>query len=556
MVYIPSENMKLFRRARTEGWDNWIRTVADERAVYDGCYFDENGGLRVMEFFTECLCYPKSRWKGKPFVPMDWQRDDLLMPMYSWRNADGTRRFNICYIEVPKKNGKSGLCSGLGLYHLMADGEESAEVYTAAADRDQAKIVHTESKNMIEISPRLKTYEEQGLIDIVDSKNNIVFWPTGSRYKALSAEHSTKEGLDWSAVIFDELHAQKNPDLWHTLRYGGVARLNWMLIVITTAGWDKRSICYQQHVRAEKVLDGTIEDSSFFAYIRAADPKEDDWKDPATWRKANPSLGSIITERDMAHDCQEAQDNPLLENEFKRYRLNIWTEQAVLCIRMSDWDKCGGAVDPGRLMGRSCYGALDLSSRTDLSAFVLTFPNDDGETYDVLVFFWVPEENALRREKKDKVPYLQWIKRGYIKATEGNVVDHNVIREDIKHLGDEYDIEEIAYDPWHATQLALDLEDHGFTMIEFRQILSKLSAPMKKLLGDILSGAINHGNNPVLRWMASNTAARTNANEDIRPDKDKSTDRIDGIVALIMAIDRLSRQESGSVYDNQEVFAC
>jgi phage terminase large subunit-like protein len=398
--------------ARREGWERWIRCEADERAVAQGCRFDLASAERVRTFFRRFLRHSKGEWAGKPFELLDWQWEMVVGPLFGWLREDGSRRFRRSYIEVPKKNGKSSLFSGLGLYLLSADREPGAEVYSAAVDRDQASIVFLEAANMVDASPELSSR-----LQVVRSTKRIVFHRSRSFYRALSADVPAKEGINAHAVLIDELHAQKNRQMWDTLRYAGAARRQPLHLCVTTAGYDRHSICWEQHDYALKVLDGTIDDASFLGYIAAASD-EADWTDPEVWRGANPSFGVTVSAEQFAEDCREARESAAKENSFRRYRLNQWTEQAVRWLSLEKWDACDGTAD---LEGKTCFAGLDLSSTTDISALVLVFALEQGR-YAALSFFWVPEEGARRRQDRDRVPYLPWIKQGYIEATPGEVV--------------------------------------------------------------------------------------------------------------------------------------
>ena len=521
-----------------------VKSDADQRAMGRGCYFDHAAAAHVCDFFEKFLVHSKGRWAGQPFKLMDWQRHDVLMPLFGWKRADGTRRYRMAYIEVPKKNGKSTLGAGIGLYMLVADGEDGAEVYCAAADRDQASIVFREAANMVEASAHLNR-RLQVLRSVKTINKDGASW-----YKALSADVPTKEGLNIHFLNFDELHAQRTREMWETLRYGGASRQQPMTITITTAGYDRHSICYEQHDYACKVRDGIIEDDSFFPYIRAAS-EDDDWTDPETWRKANPSMGVTIDEEEMAASCKEAQEIATKENAFKRYRLNIWTEQDVRWLPMDKWDACGGVVDG--LDGRQCFAGLDLASTTDIAAFVLLFPDDPG--YLVLPFFWTPRDTAHQRERKDRVPYVTWGREGLIKLTEGNVIDYDVLRQDINELGKRYEIREIAIDRWNSTQLQTQLMGDGFEVVQFGQGYASMTAPTKELERLVLEAKLAHGGNPVLRWMASNVTVETDAAGNLKPSKKKSIEKIDGIVATIMALGRamVSEGDGKSVYDQRGI---
>jgi phage terminase large subunit-like protein len=514
-------------KAHKEGWDEWIASEADERAVLAGYRVDVKSAERVRTFFKQFLRHSKGQWAGQPFELMDWQWQEIIAPLFGWMRPDGTRRYRRGYIEVPKKNGKSALFSGLSLYLLIGDKEPGAEIYSAAVDRDQASIVFNEAGNMVDSSSHLS-----GRLRVIRSTKRIVDQRSRSYYKALSADVPAKEGLNAHAVLIDELHAQKTRDLWDTLRYAGASRRQPLHLSVTTAGYDRHSICWEQHDYAEKVLDGTIEDLAFFAFIAAAD-EDADWTDPHVWREANPSLGVTISEEQFAEDCREAQESPAKENSFRRYRLNQWTEQDVRWLSMEKWDACGKALEA--LDGRECFAGLDLSTTTDISALVLAFPGEE-DCYEVLPFFWVPEEGARNRERRDRVPYTQWIRDEYIEATSGQVIDYDVIRKRINELGQRYSIRQIALDRWNATQLATQLDGDSFEMVAFGQGYASMNAPTKKLEELVLSGRIAHGGHPVLRWMAGNVSLEKDAADNWKPSKKKSIERIDGIVALVMAV--------------------
>lgn len=530
--------------ARAAGWAEWIRCEADERAVADGCWFDIRAAERVRTFFRQFLRHSKGQWAGQPFELLDWQWERIVAPLFGWMRADGTRRFRRGYIEVPKKNGKSTLFSGFSLYLLAGDREPGAEIYSAAVDRDQAGIVYNEAANMVDCSPALSSR-----LRVVRSTKRITFQRTRSFYKALSADVPAKEGLNAHGVLVDELHAQKNRELWDTLRYAGASRRQPLNLAVTTAGFDRLSICWEQHEYAQHVLTGLIQDSAFFAFIAAAEP-DDDWTDPEIWKKANPSYAITVSADQFAEDCKEAQESPAKENSFRRYRLNQWTEQEVRWLNMDKWDACAAA--PTDWADRFVFAGLDLSSTTDLSALILVCPMDDG-FMDVRAWFWVPEEGAKRRERRDRVPYWQWIRDEYIEATPGEAIDYDRIRAKINEIAKQYRIENIAIDRWNATQLATQLEQDGFTIVAFGQGYASMSWPTKKLEAIVLSERLRHGGNPVLRWMAGNVSIEKDAADNWKPSKKKSCERIDGIVALIMGLERATTFDS-SVYDWRSLF--
>ncbi|MGB7479862.1 MAG: terminase TerL endonuclease subunit [Burkholderiaceae bacterium] len=490
-------------------------------------WYDGAAAERAVQFFAKVLTHTKGEWAGQPLVLSDWQADQIIRPLFGWKRQDGTRRYRTAYIQIPRKAGKSTLSAGIALYCLLADGEAGAEVYSAAADREQAAIVFEMAKGMADASAALRSR-------VKSYKRSITVQATASSYKVLSADAFTKHGLNASCIIFDELHAQPNRELWDVLTTSTGARKQPLTVAITTAGYDRHSICYELYSHACKVRDGILIDDAFLPVIYEAG-KDDDWQDPATWHKAHPSLGVSVQESYLAAECLKAQQMPAYENTFRRLMLNQWTEQATRWLSMEAWDKCGG--DLPDLAGMACYAGLDLSTTTDISALVLAFPV--GGTVHLLPFFFVPQEGVKKRSERDRVPYDQWIKQGHIIATPGAVIDYDYIRAKLNELAERYQIKEIAIDRWNAAQLSTQLSGDGFEMIGFGQGFASMSSPTKELEKRIIAGEINHGGNPVLRWMASNVATEQDAAGNVKPSKKKSTERIDGIVAAIMCLGRI-----------------
>jgi phage terminase large subunit-like protein len=316
------------------------------------------------------------------------------------------------------------------------------------------------------------------------------------------------------------------------------ARRQPLIFEITTAGYDRHSICFEHHDYAIKLLESTLQDDSWFAFIAAAD-EDDDWTDPQVWRKANPSFGISVKQDDLARKAEKAIALPGAQNAFRRMHLNEWTEQAERWIDLAAWDACGGQVELEQLRGRTCFGGLDLSATTDVTALAWVFPpeQDDG-LWHVLSRYFVPEDNLRKRAERDRVPYDLWTRQGFIEATPGNVVDYGAIEQRILADSALFQVREIAYDPWNATHIALRLQDEGATMVEFRQGFRSMAAPTRELEKLIVSRKLAHGGNPVTRWMAANVAVAQDPAGNLKPAKDKSTERIDGIVAAIMAIGR------------------
>ena len=508
-------------------------------------HYDKDAADFVVAFIEQ-LKHTKGEFYKQPFELIDWQ-EKIIRDIFGTLKPDGYRQFTTAYIEVPKKCGKSELAAAVALYMLCADGEQRAEVYGCAADRDQASLVFDVACDMVRLCPALERR-----CNIRPSTKSINFEMTNSRYKAVSADVAGKSGINVSALIFDELWVQKDRKFFEMMTVGtSDARKNPLHFIITTAGNDTNTICYELHQKALDILEGRKRDPTFYPVIYGA-ALDEDWTDPKVWKKANPSLGITIGIDKVKAACDSAQQNPAEENAFRQLRLNQWVKQAIRWMPMDKWDACAFPVDPEALKGRECYGGLDLSSTTDLSAFVLVFPpSEDDDKYIVLPHFWVPEETLDLRVKRDHVPYDLWLKQGLINVTEGNVIHYAYIEKVIEQLGERYNIREIGFDRWGAVQMVQNLEGMGFTVVPFGQGFKDMSPPTKELMKLTLEQRIAHGGHPVLRWNMDNVFIRTDPAGGIKMDKAKSTEKIDGAVAMVMALDRAIRNEgsSGSVYD-------
>ena len=508
-------------------------------------HYDKAKADRAV-MFIENLRHTKGKWAGKRFWLLPWQ-ERIIRDVFGIVDDNGNRQFRTAYVEIPKKNGKSELAAAVALYLLYADNEPSAEVYGAAADRQQASIVFDVARQMVDMSPALEKRSK-----IMTAGKRIVNYSNAGYYQVLSAEVGTKHGLNVSGLVFDELHAQPNRHLYDVLTKGsGDAREQPLYFLITTAGTDRESICYEVHSKAMDVLSGRKIDPAFYpAVFGLAD--QDDWNDEANWYKANPSLGYTIKIDRVRAAYREALDNPAEENVFRQLRLNQWVGSSVSWIPEHIYNKGDIPIDMDALIGRDCYAGLDLSSTSDITAFVMIFPPDteDGK-YVVLPHFWLPDETLDFRVRRDHVPYDVWERQGLFHVTEGNVVDYNFVRKTINELGEQFHICEIGVDRWNATQLITDLSGDGFTMVPIGMGFKGMSPGMKELYKLLLAGKIIHGGNPVLRWMAGNVVADIDAAENIKPSKKRSTEKIDGIVAMIMGLDRCIRrnEQQNSVYD-------
>ena len=515
-----------------------------------GRMIDERKARRVIDFI-QCLRHTKGEFHGKPLQACCRGR----------RRSSGTcsapcaRTTPPCAStprrtsKYPRSKGKSELGAAIALNMLVNDGEWKAEVYSCASDRQQAAIVFDVAVDMVKQSPALMKR-----IKIIPSMKRMVYQPTGSIYQVLSSEVATKHGLNVSACIFDELHTQPTRALYDVMTQGsGDARKQPLWFFLTTAGTDRNSICWEVHQKALDIIEGRKIDPRFYPVIFGL-PDDADWTSEENWHRANPSLGHTITIDKVRDAFRKAQETPADENQFRQLRLNQWVKQSIRWMPMDKWDECGGVVDPYALEGRACYAGLDLSSTSDLTALALVFPPaSEDEPYMALPFFWLPEETLALRVRRDHVPYDQWAKRGFIQTTEGNVVHYGFIERFICELGERYNIREIAHDRWNATMMVQTLEDDGFTMVPFGQGFRDMSPPTKELMRLVLEHKLCHGGHPVLRWNMDNAYVRTDPAGNLKLDKEKSTEKVDGAVALVMALDRAMKNLNGgdSVYNHR-----
>ena len=482
----------------------------------------------------------------------------FVRKLFGTLNADGTRQYRTAYFSVGRKNGKTELGAGVAVYLLTADNEAGAQIYSAASDRMQAGLLYHAAAPMVRQAPALAKR-----CKIVDSQKRIIYAATNSYYQVLSAEAYSKDGLNAHGILFDELHAQPNRELWDVLTTSVGSRRQPLVLVMTTAGYDRNSICFEQYDYACKVRDGIIDDPTFLPVIYEA-PEHADWTDENVWKLANPALGTFRNLDEMRQQCKKAQETPALEMTFRRLYLNQWVNSVERWLPMDAWDKCN--AKPENLAGRPCYAGLDLSSTTDLTALALVFPSDDG-SYDVIWHYWIPEETAAEKERRDRVPYREWARQGFITLTPGNIIDYGYVLRQIKEWMGVYDLRELAFDRWGSQKLTTDLEEMGFAadpkaqgahLVAFGQGFASMSPPTKELMTLVLSNKIRHGGNPVSRWCADNMVVATDPAGNLKPDKAKATQKIDGLVALLMGLDRATRHndETGkSVYEGRGVLS-
>ena len=437
---------------------HWVRCACErnrrdlETGEERGLWFDEEKARTAITFFR-LLKHSKGEWAGRTLELEPWQQFAVAMLM-GWRREDGTRRFRTSYLEVARKNGKTTLAAGLGLYLMLADGEPGAEVYSVATKRDQARLSHGEATRIAKSSPAIRR-----MVNVY--RDNIHIVDTASKFEPLGADADTMDGLNVHAALVDEVHAHKTRAVWDVIETATGARRQPLMFAITTAGYDRQSLCWKLHEYTEKVLDGVIEDDSWFGMIYTLDG-DDEWDDESAWVKANPNLAVSKKLDDMRRKAGRAKEMPASLNAFQRLELDIWTQAETKWIPLEHWQACGAAVDPEGLRGRICYGGLDLSTNTDVSAFVMVFPpQQDGDAYQVIPRFCIPEEAMIERSRRDRVPYDVWVRQGLITATPGNVIDYAWILHQIDQDAQAYDIVEIAFDRWGATKIQTELMERG-----------------------------------------------------------------------------------------------
>ena len=510
---------------------------------YDDCegyYFDEVKANAAIFWIENCCTLTKGRqFFGKPFILEPWQKA-IVANVFGWySNDDDMRRYREILIYVPRKNGKTELMAAMNNYIMFCDNEHGAEIYTAASTETQAKIVWEVSKKMIQnksiLRDNCKLYTKSITHDMTDSF-----------YKYIPANAAALHGANAHCIVVDELHVCTE-DMIEVLSTSQGARMQPLFFYTTTADFDRPSICNKTLDRAIKIREGDLKDPNFLPAVYQA-TKEDDWHSEETWKKSNPNYGVSLNPKEFQRAYEKACAESSAENTFKRLRLNLKTEQSERWIDLKLWDLCGknhpnrlkeGRVFRGHpddlesMAGKVCYAGLDLSSTIDTSSLVLIFPEDDMK---IISYFWIPEDSAAAKEKTDKVPYLQWSADGWVELTPGNRIDYAFIRQKIIDVCEIVDMKEIGFDPYNATQLSIDLtENFGLPMKMVRQGFVTMNEPCKKLEADMAKGEIDHGGNPVLRTHAANVMVRKDPTGSIKIDKEKSSEKVDGMAALIDA---------------------
>jgi phage terminase large subunit-like protein len=482
--------------------------------------------------FANFCRHSKGEWSGQRVRFEPWQAF-VHGSAFGWLRKDGLRRFRVVYEEIARKNGKSLSAAVVALQCLVADKEPGADVYSAATKKDQARIVFDEARRTV-----LRSEDLQKTISVY--RASLAVDHTLSSFQPLSSDDRTLDGLNPHAMVIDELHKHRNRSVLDVLDTAMGSRRQPLMWIITTAGDDNpESVYAQEHTYAANVVSRSFVDDEWLVYIATVDP-EDRWDDPKVWIKANPNLGVSVKLDDLTRQCRAAKHNPAKQQEFKRLRLNMRTASTSQLISGPLWDANSlGPFDPAEMHGRRCFAGLDLSSKIDLSAWIKLFPPvEQGERWRVVARFWMPADTVEQKTDRDQVQYRRWINEGLIEATEGNIIDHNEIERAVLEDARLYDIAAAAYDPWNAQQLANNLQSGGVPVKEFIQGIRSYTAPTKELMAMLLASKLDHGDNPVLRWMALNLRVKTDINDNYMPTKRLSIGRIDGSTALIMAIGR------------------
>lgn len=506
-------------------------------------YFDKQAANKAIGFIETFCTHTKGELSGTALILEDWQKK-IVGDLFGWKNKKtNLRRYRTAYIQIARKNGKSTLAAALALLMLYVDDEKGSEVYSAASNRQQAGIVFEIAKGMIQNNKELNS---RGKI----FRNSIINEGKGNFYQAISSDSKTKHGFNSNCVVYDELHTAPNRELWDALATSVGSRRQPLIITITTAGFDRQSICYELYSYAKRILDNSLKDDSFYPCVFECDI-DDDIQDEKVWKKANPNYGISLKKKYMKIESQKAMDVPSYLNTFKRLHLNIWTDSVSVWIPNSEWMECHQEFDYDSLDGCAAWGGLDLASTRDLSALTLVFKVEDK--FVIMPYIFVPKENAIKRSKIDGVDYLTFIRENDVIATEGDVQDYSFIRKTINDLSKKYRIQSIAYDRWGASQLILDLTNQdGVPMSPLGQGFVSLSAPTKTFEREILAKNVIHPNNKCLNWCMSNVAIQEDASGNLKPAKNKSKEKIDPVVATICAFAEMMTMDSGeSVYDER-----
>jgi len=521
------------------------------------CVFDPKSAALALDFFPTCLNHVEGELGKRPFELSAWERP-IIGNLFGWKRPDGTRRYRTAFIEVGGKNGKTPLAAGIGTYLYHGDGEPGAQIINVAYTKEQALLLWRWTRGFAELDASLSAR-----VKIFKAGHSMVLKADeASFFRTIAFEERGAHGYNLHAAIVDELHAISDSEAFRILKTRFISRRQPLLVMITTAGWDRESVCFKEYEYACRVRDGVegYLDASYLPVIYEAKP-EDCWTAEATWAKANPNLGISVNLDALRAECEVAKKSPSDENTFKRLHLNLWTEQSVRYYPMDRWDACQPRRKLEDLEGELCYAGLDLAQKKDLAGLTLVFPDEEDEgAFDVFTWAWIPEATAREHEKTDRVPYREWARAGLVELTPGDAIDHRYIAERIVELSKRFDMPQLGFDEAGATQLVLWAglaDEHGVECVAVPQTWNHLSEPMNLSLVALQTGKLRHGDNPLLRWQFSNTAAQPSKfnPQSVRPYKARKTGRIDNVVALIMALSRVIKREASDsfVYDRRPV---
>jgi len=537
-------------------WPRWSSPAPSTKQLAAGVYFDVRAVDRFLRFCAKLRHIKGRTFAGRRFIPDVWQIVFVIAPLFGWKKPDGTRLYRVLYLEVPRKNGKSTLCAAIALYLLSADGEPGAEIYSAAKDRDQARAVFDVAARMVWNSPALA----KRLTALIPSRI-IRYEATASVYKAMSSDSggASKHGLNVHGVIVDELHVIVDAGLIETYETGTGSREQPVVAFITTAGIPGESPVWEdKRATAVSIAEGTASMDDELVVIYAADPKcaiDGTWRDEAVWKAANPGYGKSLMPAFMARQARAAEIAPASLNGFLRLHLDVPTESVSGWIELGRWDASASIVDELDLRGARCYGGLDLASSLDLAALALVFPDEADEVVDIVMRFWTPGATMRKRGHLDHVDYEAWARDGWIHATPGETINYDAVELDIVTACDLFDVRSIDFDPWGSKQLVTHLEDKGVPMHQLRQGYASLSPPMKELTKLVVERRARHGGNPVLRWNVAGTQVASDPAGNIKPDRKRSRNRIDGVAALVNGVGGWLRAvgKGRSVYEDRDV---
>jgi phage terminase large subunit-like protein len=514
------------KAAHDEGWYPWIRSVQDEIAVAEGCWFAVDQAEAVRDFFAHRLTHGKAPFFQKPFTLDDYQYEDIIGPIYGWRTCENLRRYRSAYVHIPKKNGKTQLAAAIGVIELHYC--QGSRVYIVATSEGQAYECFDESAGMVERNRHLSAY-----LKVLRSTGRIIWHANNSALATMAKAAASSEGKNASCLILDELHAWRDRKLFDSLLFAGAARPNPLLFMITTAGDDTSSLCYSEYERAKRIKDGSDPTTDHLVQIYEAD-KDAKYDDLKQWKKANPGFGKTINERGILSDIRAAKGRPARIATLKRYRLNIWTNEGEAWLDSQLWnalpsvteDECAGVL----------YGGIDLARTRDFASLAMLFVHPGG--FDLLIRIYCPESVIAEKEDNDKIPLSSWIQSGHVIATDGEEIDQSRILADALAANNRWKFAEIGFDPYNASTLAKDLRLNNIIATPVPQTMPFMGYPSAEFERELTNRNIRHQGNPCLSWMIGNAKAIYDSNNNVRPSKKKSNARIDGLVATIIAWQR------------------